>query len=188
MIDEGKMLSEMNDDSFIVVESNPPNYWNENLSEQDNESLSTIVSRTSETKQDKIKNRFSELHKDDKGYFKLKTGHNKQSITGFSTSYVPGATIRNASTGFFESDYLGKPIYKVGCDNEDLFFRVSCSVNGINEPRRLFYDNPEQYERHFKTTISPETRKIWTEKYNIAVLIDENRRNKQNAPEYVTIS
>ena len=89
---------------------------------------------------------------------------------------------------FFESDYLGKPIYKVGCDNEDLFFRVSCSVNGINEPRRLFYDNPEQYERHFKTTISPETRKIWTEKYNIAVLIDENRRNKQNAPEYVTIS
>ena len=52
-------------------------------------------------------------------------GKGKDKLTGFSTLYYPGSTIRNASTGFYENDYMGVPVYRVGCQDEDLFFKVS---------------------------------------------------------------
>lgn len=194
MIDTEKLVTEVeqtNDSSFTQIDSTQPDYWretelNEEESCHDSESVSSQIS---ESKKTKIKTRFSELNKNDKGFFKLKTGKNKASITGFSTSFFPGATIRNASTGFFESDYMGKPIYKVGSEDEDLFFRVTLSVNGIsNEPRKLFYDNPEQYERHFKTRVSNNIKKQWTEKYKIALVRDQHKKEIAEKPSYTTIN
>ena len=188
---------QMNDKSFIQVDSGQPDYWretelNDTMSVADNESVSTI-SHTRDGEKTKIKTQFSELHSNDKGFFKLKTGKNKTgtknpNITGFSTSYHRGATIRNAATGYFESDYMGKPIYKVGSVDEDLFFRVSLSVNGIGpEPRKLFYDSPEQYERHFSAAISNETKEKWGKQYNIALARDEMKRRAVEERQYTTI-
>lgn len=198
MIDGEKLMSEvnmMNDDSFIQVESDHHDYWretelNDSLSQDDSESfnsVSTSHSQVSESKKTKIKSRFSELHKHDKGFFKLKMGRNEPSITGFSTSYFPGSTIRNAVTGIYESDYMGKPLYKVGSDDEDIFFVVSVSLNGISEPRKLYYDSPEQCERHFKTTISAATKQKWVDKHNMAILRDQNRREIQEQPQYTSV-
>ena len=195
MINAEKLANEyeqMNDTTFIQVDSSQPDYWretelNDSMSVADSESMSTI-SRTPGGEKTKIKTNFSELHANDKGFFKLKTGRNKPSITGFSTSYHPGVTIRNAATGYFESDYMGKPLYKVGSTDEDLFFRVSLNVNGVGpDPRKLFYDNPELYERHFRTTISNETKEKWTNKYNIALKRDEMKRRAAEERQYTTI-
>ena len=196
MINAEKLVSEykqMNDSSFIRVESDQPDYWREtelhdNMSLAESDSVST-VSQTSQGKQNKIKSKFSELHAHDKGFFKLKTGRGKPSITGFSTSYHPGSTIRNASTGYFERDYMGKPIYRVGNIDEDLFFRVSVSLNGTgSEPRKLFYDNPEQYERHFHQTISNETKENWKAQYDFALKRDEMKRRVNEERQYTTIN
>lgn len=183
---------EMNDTSFIQVDSGQPDYWretelNDNMSLADSESISTI-SHAHDGEKTKIKTQFSELHSNDKGFFKLKTGKNKTNITGFSTSYHRGSTIRNAATGYFESNYMGKPIYKVGSIDEDLFFRVSLSVNGSGpEPRKLFYDSPEQYERHFSATISNETKEKWANQYNNALARDEMKRHAAEERQYTTI-
>ena len=193
MINAEKLASEyeqMNDTTFIQVDSSQPDYWretelNDSMSVAESDSISNLSQNGEKIK---IKTNFSELHANDKGFFKLKMGRNKPSITGFSTSYHPGVTIRNAATGYFESDYMGKPMYKVGSIDEDLFFRVSLSVNGVGpDPRKLFYDNPEQYERHFRTTISNETKEKWTNKYNIALKRDEMKRLAAEERQYTTI-
>lgn len=65
-------------------------------------------------------------------------------VAYFHTSTNPGSTIRNAVTGIYESGYL------VGSVNEDLFFKVAFTLGASKHV--LFYDSPEQYERHFGTT------------------------------------
>jgi hypothetical protein len=71
--------------------------------------------------------------------------------------------IRSASTGVRES-------HRVGSKYEDLYFRVKdCALytkTELNkEPRKLFYHNPEEYERHMGTTVSTVIKKAWYEKY-----------------------
>ena len=67
--------------------------------------------------------------------------------------------IRNASSGVRES-------YKVGSKYEDLFFRVkdTCLYTGT-EPRKLFYRNPEEYERHQFQVLPKQVKIAWHEKY-----------------------
>ena len=161
--------------SEVIMGDNLDNnvdYWKDEPEEpvyySDSVSLSTVSTQDTEVNKNKVKTRFGVSYKNDKHYFKIK-GSKKgvPSITGFSTTMLPGATIRNGVTGYLECDYAGKPIYKVGTLNEDLFFKASISVNGITgEPRILFYDNPEQYERHFKTRLSIETKNRWQKKYH----------------------
>lgn len=71
--------------------------------------------------------------------------------------------IRNASTGVREP-------YKVGSKYEDLYFRVKdvglYTITDTNmEPRKLFYKNPEEYERHQFGKVPQEIKKAWNEKY-----------------------
>lgn len=76
--------------------------------------------------------------------------------------------IRNASTGVREQ-------YKVGSKYEDLFFRVKdTALYTGNEPRKLFYRNPEEYERHQSIKLSQQTKKAWHEKYmNVNALLQD---------------
>jgi hypothetical protein len=103
----------------------------------------------------------------DKG-FAILHPKSKNPIAYFHTDTNPGSTIRNAVTGMYESGY------KFGSANEDLFFKVgqrSCgSGNHI-----LFYDSPEQYEKHFRTTIHDDMKKKWTEKSAI-------QRHRRDSP------
>ena len=65
----------------------------------------------------------------------------KQSIKVFSSGEI-GSHIRNAVTGsFYGRDKI------VGSPMEDLYFRVSHPFG--NERSKLFFDSPDQYERHF---------------------------------------
>ncbi len=180
MINEGNLV-----ETIEQLDNDNIDYWREADEEpvyyNDDVSISTVSTHDTEANKNKVKTRFGESYKNDKHYFKIK-GNKKgiPSITGFSTSVLPGATIRNGVTGYLECDYMGKPIYKVGSLNEELFFKANVSVNGITgEPRILFYDSPEQYERHFRTTLSDETKNIWREKYKTRVVINEKNKKPE---------
>lgn len=65
------------------------------------------------------------------------------------------SSIRNAETGEYYK-------YTVGSMDEDLFFKVMIS-SGVNPtgPITLFYDTPEQYERHQYIELDTLTKKKW---------------------------
>jgi hypothetical protein len=75
-------------------------------------------------------------------------GKNKKSIVVFSSG-DSGSHIRNAVTG---ATYGGKHI--VGSPMEDMYFRVGYSVG--NELKKLFFDSPDQYEKHFGANVEKE--------------------------------
>ena len=70
-----------------------------------------------------------------------------------------GTFVKNAVTGI-------KYDIMVGSRDEDLLFKVtdSSGLNGRKHPLLLYYDTPEQYERHRLVTVNPRTKKVWLER------------------------
>ena len=80
----------------------------------------------------------------DKNVHKIKLA-NKKTITVHSSGDT-GSHIRNAVTGrYYGKDHL------VGSSIEDLYFRVGHSVGA--EMKKLFFDSPDQYEKHFYSNV-----------------------------------
>jgi len=104
-----------------------------------------------------------ELNNIDKGYHKLKRSVNfkRTDIEVYSTGGLPGTMIRDAVTGARYKEY------RVGSRNEHLFFKVALATGelGINGGS-LFFDSPEQFERHFKNIsfVSQVDKERWTNK------------------------
>lgn len=97
-----------------------------------------------------------------KGFYKVYHMINKKPvrIEFYETSYCPGSFIRNAVTGYI---YKG---LRVGKTDEDLLFKVNNATGETGKgPHFLYYDNPEQWERHFHTVCPVETKQLWLEKY-----------------------
>ena len=127
----------------------------QNVRRDDAESMSTSSMSTSRRKRKKL---FEDEKNIDKGYCKTSVyvGYKKVPVEYYHTNDNPGSVIRNAVTGIFETGY------KVGKWQEDLFFKVG----KLNGPGRhvLFYDSPEQYERHFFLTVDPAIKEQWESK------------------------
>jgi hypothetical protein len=98
----------------------------------------------------------------DSGHHKVinREGKNKTKTEAYSTSFIPGSMIRDAITGHHYNQY------RVGSSSEDLFFKVR-EVTGQfgKEPLLLFYDSPEQYERHMNHSVSNTIKQVWTNKF-----------------------
>lgn len=98
----------------------------------------------------------------DKNYYKYKKMVTVEDETGYRSQkkvlieyYASGQTgnyIRNAQTGIYTKDM-------VGSKSEDLYFKITMG-NSIH----LFYDSPEQYERHQYTKLSSEIKEKWAKK------------------------
>jgi hypothetical protein len=76
------------------------------------------------------------------------------------TSGDTGMSIRNAETGNYYK-------YKVGSKEEGLFFKIALATGELktrNGSNVLFYDSPEQYEKHLMSEIDQETKDRWVEK------------------------
>ena len=89
----------------------------------------------------------------------------KVKIEGFETRNVQNQRIINAVTGIPYFDEEDRNKYKVGSVQEDELFKVKM-LTGENKTGSmlLFYDNPEQYERHQFTTLSTTIKEKWSEK------------------------
>jgi hypothetical protein len=73
---------------------------------------------------------------------------------------MPGARIRNAATSLYDRHRCGS-IY------ENLYFKVCHATGefGNKDPLVLFYDSPEQYERHWNVRITQDSKDAWQTKY-----------------------
>ena len=104
-----------------------------------------------------------EMKKMDKGYHKLKCTINRKptEIDIYSTNDMPGTKIRDAITGARYNEY------GVGTRNEHLFFKVCFASGELGDNGGLvFFDSPEQYEKHFKGIyiVSQSIKNQWTNK------------------------
>jgi len=152
-----KYDEEVNADNYLYEddEESHPAYFKPGHDDYDGSSIST----TSEFK--KRLKALEDIKKLDKGYHKIyrKVGGNKFPVELYETSYCPGFRIRNAITGSYE------PGMKVGTKDEYLFFVAVLSTGETGPtPPHLYYDNPEQYERHFRCTIPTEMKEAWYER------------------------
>ena len=98
----------------------------------------------------------------------------------FPTNTTPNSIIKHAMTGMFQSD--DGQYYKVGSKDEDFMFSVILATGemGQNAPV-LFYDSPEQYERHFFTELPQSAKDSWNEKRNRAIYNYNAKRAKETA-------
>ena len=80
----------------------------------------------------------------------------KKMYVGFFASGGQGCTIRNAVSG---SRYSG---YTVGSNYEYYLFKVQfCTGETGQNPNTLFYDSPEQYEKHMYSEVDDEVKNFW---------------------------
>jgi hypothetical protein len=83
----------------------------------------------------------------------------------FETSTQPSKIIVNGATGYPFQDERLNP-YRVGSKEEFLLFKVKyAGLESKVPPCTLFFDNPEQYERHMSCTLDVEIKKKWNERY-----------------------
>jgi hypothetical protein len=128
----------------------------------------TTSINTETLRQQKLLNDYKKL---DKGFNLIKRKINNKfvNIEFYDTPYTMGTTIRNAVTGVYQ-----KGCY-MGSLNENLFFKV-CNASADNknkEPKFLFFNDPEQWERHFVCTCPLEIKEQWKQKYLI-----QRKKNK----------
>jgi len=132
----------------------------------DNDDKQSIFSGSSEASAALCKKKKSVVayQKQDQGHYKLKEtrGKNKFGVEFFTTGYTPGTVIRDAVTG---SRYPG---LLVGSANESLFFKVKLCNQGMSrDAGNLFFFTPDEFERHYKTTLKPSTKERWEKKFQL---------------------
>jgi hypothetical protein len=149
---QDEISSELSDgDEHVFAPFNP--------TARDDESDYSIVS-ANRKRQRKLLNDVKSM---DKAYhlLKRKVNNKKENVEVYSTNTTPGSMIRDAVTG------LRYPEYRVGSISENLFFKIVIATGEIDQNgSTLFFDSPEQYERHFKcgNVVSQSDKERWTNK------------------------
>lgn len=129
-------------------------YYNSKYGRDDDDS-------TVSSNRKKHRKMMEDLKKADKGYNKISRiiNNKKQSIEVYATSNTPGTMIRDAVTGSRFKEF------RVGSLNEYQFFKVRMATGQMNGySSTLFFDSPEQYERHMKTEVSPDLKDDWSKR------------------------
>jgi hypothetical protein len=101
----------------------------------------------------------------------------------YETSATPNMYIRDAITGY-------RLPFKTGTSDEDQFFSVRFATGETKrrDASNLFYDNPEQYERHFFTTVPQQTKDAWLNKVTYAKRVRTAQLQKaENAKQRATM-
>jgi hypothetical protein len=123
-----------------------------------NQECEPVISKNETNK--KVKKMMSDMYQNNKGFHLIK----RQSKDGkwhnveLFSSGCQGTTIRNAISGSY---YYGDI---VGSKREDLYYKVGISTGDGKDSIVLFYDSPEQYERHMYTVVDSENKQRWLEK------------------------
>ena len=101
---------------------------------------------------------YREIDKDAHVFYRQNHEGKMVRIIAYKTVCMPNRLIRDAVTG-------NRTKYRACSSDEDLFYSVLIASGETGqEPCILFYDNPEQYERHFKTKVSAESKSRWIAK------------------------
>lgn len=116
----------------------------------------------------KQKKELDDLKSLDSGFRKVvgkDANNHKTTVEYYSTGYTPNLRIRCPVTGT-------RTNYRVGSKDEDLFYSVimATGYNGQKTPDHLYYDSPEQYERHWGVKINAASKQKWYNRYVVAKL------------------
>ena len=127
---------------------------------RDDESVSsgdfTEVSWLSYNKNKQARKEKNEAKMADKGYYYYRKWHNQKPIKVemYDSGNSLGYRMRDPITGSRLKD-------RIGSKSEFDYFKVRyCGLNPYN-PVTLFYDSPEHYERHHRTTLSEDVKEKW---------------------------
>jgi hypothetical protein len=172
--------SNLNYDEGSVDELNSTDihYYNGQFGQDDN--YTDTISIDSQVKTNR--KMLDDSKKLDKGYHKIKRNINHKSvdIEVYSTPNTPGKMIRDAITG---SKYRE---YRVGSLNEYQFFKVRWGTGEMGrDGTSLYFDSPEQYERHTKTEISKTIKEKWIHK--CAEIQNVAYNSNDNMSDYVVV-
>jgi hypothetical protein len=141
----------------------PTTYVEDAMGYSDEESETTYESSVDTLRKKQRKN-LDDVKKMDKNYHKItrrvkSAGSGKmvkKSMEIYTSSCVPGATIRDAINGTKQSNML------VGSASEYLFFTVKFATGEVgNDCGSCFFNSPEEYERHMHSTVSETTKNDW---------------------------
>ena len=125
-----------------------------------NQECEPVISKN-ETNQ-KVKKIMSDIYQNNKGFHLVKRQSKDRkwhNVEVFSSG-SQGSTIRNAISGSY---YYGD---RVGSIKEDLYYKVGISTGDVGrDSATLFYDSPEQFEKHQYIELSLDVKQKWYEKY-----------------------
>lgn len=101
----------------------------------------------------------------------------------YETKERVNARIINAVTGIPYFDEREEPNrkYVVGSRQEDDLFKVKMLAGLGNHTALLFYESPDQYERHQMETLDEDIKKKWLEKnqaYRVQYARESSRKNQ----------
>ncbi len=107
----------------------------------------------------------------------------------YESSTKPGATIRDAITGVYNTGFLVGNI-----SHEEQFFKTAYCIGdalkpgekiGDNRnPQSLFFMNPDSFERHFNINMDLSKKEQW---YKLQLQLQNNKSNQHNQPNNSTI-
>ena len=178
------------------MESHSSNFYDESeyinvLSDNDsdydnNDEISHITASTITSRKKKSYRNLDKYANITPGLICIKTANKKwkeKRIDGYYTVNIPGSPIRNAVIGSYEINYMGNTKFAVGSVWEDLFFKVTLTTLK-GSPYTLFYDSPEQYERHMNSSLPEEDVKRWYNKHRNATenlnMMNDNTRPRED--------
>ncbi len=113
----------------------------------------------------KQKNILDNSKKADKGYYRLKKKVNNTTvkIEFYNSGNILGRKIRDPVYG-------SRLPEKIGSNGEHLYFKVRYTGINSKDPITLFYDSPQDFERHFKETIPTSIKTEWMNKRNLEIM------------------
>jgi hypothetical protein len=126
-----------------------------------NSTMSNTNSSTLNSDKYEEKRMIKEYKRLDQGYRKIKKNASRRyTLEFYYTSTLSDTHIRNAISGERTRWRVGRKL------EESLFFSVILATGELpNGPYTLFYDSPEQYEKHQNLKISQRTKEQWYEKH-----------------------
>jgi len=126
-----------------------------------NSTMSNTNSSTLNSDKYEEKRMIKEYKRLDQGYRKIKKNAlRKYTLEFYYTPTLSDTHIRNAISGERTRWRVGRKL------EESLFFSVILATGELsNGPYTLFYDSPEQYEKHQNLKISQRTKEQWYEKH-----------------------
>ena len=137
-------------------------------SDDESDTFSVVEPKSAKRRTKRNLQKKKKKQKGDSGQHKIK--QKEGNLVYFASAGITGLPIRDAIYGTFINEV------RIGSPSEDLYFKVRFLGNKCDvDANHLYYENPEQFETHMNCSVSTTNKKLWADKYQIALA----RRNQE---------
>lgn len=144
--------------------------YDDNAFDLENEDISIDETTSIDTEERDRKKRHELYRRLDPDYYSFKKMEYVETDEGIKTRHKKirvysspcQGRIRNASTGIRENEYVGARTDNLFFVVKDVALFTKTATNDL--PRKLYYKNPEEFERHHHITLPRSIKEKWFEK------------------------